>query len=453
MNSTFEVWTVRKLIDLTIANKLNPNPIGQRPPVMAGHGKSINIVISSVLGYGVGMITVRDIRFDKEMQEIYPGYEYLVIDGGHRVRALTNYYLGKFRIHGKLYNESGYDFNKIQIPMDIKVCTSQEAIAIFRNVNETTNVLPIEMIMCDDQSVICREVRTRTQYYNEYENVPLKIFDRTWNQKQEAVSTYFSTTPNPRREWDKYVFVAIHKTIGKGNVDAGETDSEDLIKDEYNGINKVSKTVLKNVDRFFEDLWLFQKNRTNTVKLNGEIFSAFQLVWFSLYEQNQDFKIANMEQFKNRFMEAYGRLTGKTDTTYNTKMIIIENGKHAESFNIKEYFRRGMKNFSNGVLQRKCAELIMDEMDGDIGVIFRDAKRSISTSERELMLAKQGYKCAIDGEPLKLEDSVWGHDTPWAKGGSLIDGAVIHKDHNRDMGSTTLEEYRIILKMRKEKAA
>lgn len=453
MKSTFEVWSVQKVIDLAIANKLHPNPIGQRPPVMGGHNKSIGIVICCLLGYGVGMITIRDIREDVEMQKIYPGYEYLVIDGGHRVRGLVSYFLGKFRIHGKFFNESNIDFNKIQIPVDIKVCTSQEAIAIFRNVNETTGVNPIEMIMCDDQSVICREVRLRTQYYKEYENTPLKIFDRTWNQKQEEVSTYFNTFPNPRREWDKYVFVAIHKTLGKGNVDAGESDSEDLIKQEYEGTNKVSKTVLKNVDRFFEDLWLFQKYRTNVVKLNGDIFSAFQLVWFDLYERNQDFKITNMETFKNRFMEAYGRLTGKTDTTYNTKMIIVENGKHAESVNIKEYFRKGMKNFSNGSMQRKCADLIREEMEGDIGVTFRDAKRSITTSERELMLAQQGYRCAIDGEPLKLEDSVWGHDTPWAKGGSLSDGAVINKKHNTDMGSTTLDEYRMILKMRKDKAA
>ena len=453
MNSMFEVWTVQKVIDLTIAKKLHPNPIGQRPPVMGGHNKSIAIVSCSVRGYGVGMITIRDIRDDEKMKITYPGYDYLVIDGGHRVRALVNYFIGKFRINGKFYNESNFDFTKIQIPVDIKVCTSPESIAIFRFINETTGVNPIEMIMCDDESEICKEVRWRTQYYEEYNNTTLKIFDRTWNQKQEEIATYFNTFPNPRREWDKFVFVAIHKTLGKGNVDAGESDSEALIAEEYTGNNVVTKTVLKNVDRFFEDLWLFQKYRTNVVKLNGDIFSAFQLVWFDLYEQNQDFKISNMEQFKNRFMEAYGRLTGKTDTTYNTKMIIIENGKHAESVNIKEFFRKSMKNFSNGAGQRKCAELIRDEMVGDIGVTFRDAKRSVSTSERELMLAKQGYRCALDNKPLKLEDSVWGHDTPWAKGGSLLEGAVIHRDHNRDMGSTTLDEYRLILKMREEKVA
>ena len=87
----------------------------------------------------------------------------------------------------------------------------------------------------------------------------------------------------------------------------------------------------------------------------------------------------------------------------------------------------------------------------DYGVIYRDAKRSLTTSEREQKLAIQGYKCAIDGEKLALEDSVWGHDTAWAQGGELMDGAVIRKTHNRDMGTTTLDEYRMILNMRKGK--
>ena len=34
---------------------------------------------------------------DQKMQAVYPGVSYLVIDGGHRVRALTNYYQNKFK--------------------------------------------------------------------------------------------------------------------------------------------------------------------------------------------------------------------------------------------------------------------------------------------------------------------------------------------------------------------
>jgi len=51
---------------------------------------------------------------------------------------------------------------------------------------------------------------------------------------------------------------------------------------------------------------------------------------------------------------------------------------------------------------------------------------------------------------LELDDAVFGHDTPWCKGGrsELSNGAMIRAEHNRDMGTVTLDEYRLILSMR-----
>jgi hypothetical protein len=291
--------------------------------------------------------------------------------------------------------------------------------------------------MSDDISQICKEVRSLTQYYPEYRNKPHSLFERTINRNDEEVSVKFNTYPNPRREWDKYVFVAIHKVIGGGNIDAGERDSQTLIELEYKGENKVNKTVMKRVNEFLDDVEDFQ--RYNYIKLNGDIFSAFQLVWFDLYSRNDSFKITDMESFFDEFKRAYTLLTGK-DTTYNERTIIID----GLTVNLKEYVRKNMKNFSNGKAQREVAKIFREEMISDpkdFGVTFRDSKRSLTTTERDEKLALQGYRCAIDGMPLKLQDSVWGHDTAWAKGGKLEDGAVIRKTHNRDMGSMTIEQY------------
>lgn len=443
MKTTFEVWTIAKIIKLAQSKKLHPNPIGQRPSVSGGHSKSQGIVRACILGFGIGMITIRDIRNDTEAQKIYPGYDFLVIDGGHRVRGLVNYYLGKFKINGKSYNESDYDFESMTVPVDIKECTSREAIEIFSNLNETTHVNPIEMIMSDDISQICREVRSLTQYYPEYKNKPHPLFERTINRNDEEVAVKFNTYPNPRREWDKYVFVAIHKVIGGGNVDAGEKDSQDLIDQEYQGNNRVNKTVMKTVNDFLNDVNDFQTYQY--IKLNGDIFSALQLVWFDLYSRNPTFKITDMEAFFDEFKRVYTLLTGK-DTTYNDRTIVID----GLTVNLKEYVRKNMKNFSNGKAQREVAKIFCDEMlsePKDFGVTFRDEKRSLTTAERDEKLALQGYRCAIDGKPLRLQDSVWGHDTAWAKGGKLEDGAVIRKSHNRDMGSMTIDQYRQALKL------
>lgn len=434
------------IIQLAITGKLNPDPIGQRPPTSQGYSKSEEIINSLLSGVGIGMITLRDISEDDEMQKIYPGVHYLVIDGGHRIRALVKFYQNKFAVNKKKFKDLNIDLNDFQIALDVTTCTSQEAIEKFRNLNQTTPVNPIEMLMCDDQSEICRAVRSLTRYYAEYKNEAHELFETAFDKHGVEKSKFFDMAPNHRRKWDEYVFLAVIKSHGGGNVDAGIAKFYEAVDQEYKGNNIATKTVIKNVDRFLDDASGFAYER-KPYKLNTDIFAAFQLVWFALYEKNKNFKIDDYQMFYESFMSGYSLLTGNADTTYNNKTIKYDGEIHM----IKEFVRTNIKNFANGAVQKKCASLILDEMGDDYGVIFREAKRSLTTSEREQKLAIQGWVCAIDGLPLRLEDSVWGHDTAWAQGGELMDGAVIRKTHNRDMGTTTLEEYRMILAMRNNK--
>jgi len=438
-----------EIIQLAITGKLNSDPIGQRPPTSQGYSKSEEIIKSLLSGVGVGMVTLRDISEDEEMQKIYPGVHYLVIDGGHRIRALVKFYQNKFAVNKKKFKELNVDLNNFDVALDITTCTSQEAIEKFRNLNQTTPVNPMEMLMCDDQSEICRAVRSLTRYYAEYKNEAHELFETAFDKHGVEKSKFFDMAPNHRRKWDEYVFLALIKSHGGGNVSAGIPTFYDAVDQEYKGNNIVTKTVLKNVERFLDDAAGFAYER-KPYKLNTDIFAAFQLVWFALYEKNKNFKIDDFNRFYEGFMSCYSLLTGNVDTTYNNKTIKYGGETHM----IKEFVRKNITNFSNGDLQKEVAKLFYIELGDDpeaYGVIFRDTKRSLTTSEREEKLALQGFKCAIDGEPLRLEDSVWGHDTAWAQGGELMDGAVIRKTHNRDMGTTTLDEYRLILEMRKSK--
>lgn len=300
--------------------------------------------------------------------------------------------------------------------------------------------------MCDDQSQICRAVRSLTRYYSEYKNEPHELFEAVFDKHGVEKSKFFDMAPNHRRKWDEYVFLALIKSHGGGNVSAGIPKFYDAVDQEYNGNNIATKTVLKNVERFLDDILGIAYQR-KPYKLNTDVFAALQLVWFALYEKNKNFKIDDYTKFYESFLTGYSLLTGNADTTYNNKTIKYG----GEIYLIKEFVRKNITNFSDGDVQKECAKYILEEMGDDCGVIFRDSKRSLTTSEREQKLAIQGFKCAIDNEPLRLEDSVWGHDTAWAQGGELMDGAVIRKTHNRDMGTTTLDEYRMILELRKSK--
>ena len=447
MKVVYSQKSAYEIVQLSITGKLNANPIGQRPPTSQGYSKSEEIIKSLLSGVGIGMVTLRDITQDEEMQKVYPNTDYLVIDGGHRIRALTAFYKNAFHVNKKKFKDLNIDLNNYVIPLDITTCTSQEAIEKFRNVNQTTPVNAIEMLMCDDQSEICRNVRSYTRYYPEYKNDPHELFESAIDKHGVDKSKFFDMAPNHRRKWDEYALIALVKASGGGNVDAGLQRINEVIDEEYKGNNIANKTVLKNVERFFDDIHGLALER-KPYKLNTDIFAAMQVVWFGLFEKNKNFKIDEYQLFYERFMGAYSILTGTADTTYNNETIVY----NGESHMIKEFVRKNITNFSNSSLQKKCAELLLKEMGDDFGVIFRDSKRSLTTDEREQKLAIQGYKCAIDGLPLKLEDSVWGHDTAWAKGGSLMDGAVIRKKHNRDMGTLTIPEYRDVLRARGELA-
>ena len=447
MKVVYTQKTAHEIIQLVLTGKLNPDPIGQRPPTSQGYSKSQEIIASMLSGVGIGMITLRDISQDEEMQKVYPGVHYLVIDGGHRVRALVKFYTNKFAVNKKKFKDLGIDLNNYQVALDVTTCTSQEAVEKFRNLNQTTPVNFMEMLMCDDQSEICRHVRSFTRAYSEYDNEAHTLFETVFDKNGTEKAKWFDMAPNHRRKWDEYAFLAILKAIGGGNVAAGQAQIEDLVKQEYEGNNTVSKKVLAVVDRFFTDIYNVQSLRYK--KLNTDIFAALQLTWFELYHLNREFKINDYDVFHESFMNAYSLLTGTADTTYNDDTINYDGETHF----LKEFMRKNITNFANSDVQKTCAKRILEEMGEpeNYGVIFRTAKRSLTTSEREQKLAIQGYKCAIDGEKLALEDSVWGHDTAWAQGGQLEDGAVIRKTHNRDMGTTTLEEYRLILEMRKSK--
>lgn len=447
MKVQYSQKSISEIIQLVLTGKLNPDPIGQRPPTSQGYSKSQDIIQSVLSGCGIGMITLRDISQDEEMQKIYPATQYLVIDGGHRVRAFIKFYTNKFAVNKLKFKDMNIDLQNYPVALDITTCTSQEAIEKFRNLNQTTPVNFMEMLMCDDQSEICKQVRALTRAYQEYNNEPHPLFETVFDKNGVEKSKWFDMSPNHRRKWDEYAMIALLKAIGNGNVDAGQPEIQALVDNGYKGVNSVTKTAVKTVERFFTDVYLVQSKRYK--KLNTDIFAAFQLTWFEICSKNRDFKINDYDEFHEAFMAAYSMLTGTADTSYNRNIIKYD----GEEYFLKEFMRKNINNFANSGVQKECAKQFLKEMGepADYGVVFRDAKRSLTTNEREEKLSIQGYKCAIDGEALKLEDSVWGHDTAWAQGGLLTDGAVIRKTHNRDMGTTTLDEYRLILGMRKTK--
>lgn len=438
------------------AGVINPDPIGQRPPVSSGWSKAQGIVDSIINGFSIGTITVRDIENDSPNQLVYPGVKWLVIDGGNRIRAIRDFQRGEFttiddRNYRQLTAEEKANFD-MALNFCVYICTDREATEIFRRLNTVTPVNKIEMIMANDVSNVARVIRCMVKSYKEYQyNDTHPIFQISTRNNGKIKAKYWNTDVNPRRRWDEYVGIAILKTLGGGNVCA----SLDVLDDAVENDIEVSDKSLKTINRFFDDALEITRAMGSTKKMNGDTFAAFQAVWFALLEQNKSFVIKDHYNFATEFYAAHSTLTGLTTHKYDKEVREFKSGPRgtvkSKTETVRGFARTAIKNFANPSEQNEVANLYLELMNIKRVVLFRDDRRTISKDRKFDLLALQDFKCAIDGQALSIDDAIFGHDTAWADGGQIEEGAIIRKIHNVNMGTTTLDEYRLILEMRKQK--
>lgn len=431
---------------------INPDPIGQRPPVTTGPKKSQGIINSILNRYSIGTITVRDIADDLENQKTYPDVKWLVVDGGNRIRALRDFRNGNIiTTDGKSYRSLSEEekdlFDNAELTFQVYTCDDHQATEIFRRLNTVTPVNQIEMIMANDTAQITKEIRTRVKSYKEYGyNNSHPIFDIETKADGKLKPKYWNTPVNPRRKWDEYVAIVFIKVMGGGNVNAGLDEIEGFVNKDPVITSKVETLA----DRFFNDA--LEVIKSVDIKMNANSFGAFQSVWFELLERNKVFAISDHKKFSEEFFKAHTTLTGQTPNKYDDLIETFPTKERGSSKTVKEIvkkFARGaIKYPSNPSEQHAVAGLYLGLMDIKSCVLFRDERRSITKDEKFELLVNQDFRCFIDGEPLDIKDAIFGHDTAWSKGGQIEDGAIIRKVHNVNMGTTTLDEYRNILKMR-----
>jgi len=447
-NATFNK-TVGDLITESTNGKINPNPIGQRPPVSEGWAKSKGIIESLLKGYSIGLITLRDIRKDTDNQKVYKGTDYLVIDGGHRIRALRDFSMNKFDVNGlrfvDLPDDAQKAFLEIVISVDAYTANNKQATEIFRRLNTVTPVNQMEMIMSNDTSNFAKEIRSRVAFYIEYENKVHPLFDTVSTNGKPPKPLNWNTDKNPRRKWDEYVAVAAAKVIGNGNVNAGLDIIEEMVEQD----TPISSKQLKKVDKFLDDT--FEVKKSVNKKWNADTFAAFQVVWFGILELT-DFKIKTPNEFAEEFYKAHSTLTGNVVNDFDTKFVEFKMSETKKEIKtVKEFARRAIKNFANSTQQKEVAKLYLKlmRMDTENAFITKlDRVRTVSRDEKFKMLTNQKFKCAIDGLKLGIDDAIFGHDTPWSKGGLSSDAVIIRNTHNVDMGTMTISEYKAYLEFK-----
>lgn len=420
MKNTQVKMTRRDIIQMMRHGKLNPNPIGQRPPIPSKK-KPVEIINSMLDGFFTGSIILRDIRNDPLAQATYPGQDYLVIDGGNRTRAMRrfeeNTLVSKY---GTIAEINSDQFLNHEEHIVLYECTAAEATQIFRTVNTVTVVNEIEMIMANEDSQVAKFIRSLTQMYPEYKNTVHDLFQ--WRIKQGTMDlrvpvNFASQHVNARREWDELVGVVLVKCLnGMNNVDAGYPVIGKLVDEDQPLSETVKSKVKATLDVALKSL-KFAKSK----KFSKVTFGVFQLVYFELMSQGA--RIINFDEFSRRLWAANAKLDRKYANSDDSNM-------------------SAKKAFGRGDVQKELAQEYIKEM-GDLEGVVNFSARSASLNEKYNDLALKGFLSA-DGDILEYDDAEWSHITPHADGGT--EATMERKEINHL--NLTMEEQMLILQMR-----
>ena len=463
VQSRTDVITIKTLFDMLVTTSiLNPDPIYQRASTIDAyqHPKNVGIIQSIFNGFGIDTLIFRDISEDIEtaIRKLYPNYKYLVIDAGHRCRAVKAFIQNKFYIvlngKNKYYKDLTAAEKEMFLNTDVLVkyvaCSSEQARQLFLAINKMTKTNEIETIMADDVNPVCRWIREHTWFYREYQNKSKvhPIFKVSTSDSAEHESEFWNK-PNTGGSFFYHAFIALSKSIGRGNVDAGQKVWEKLV---------LNKTSISEEDeqiwiKFFDDLRDYQDIVNHSSMINDEIFGFFACVWFELLSRHglNGFKF-DMDTFASDLAKKRAELTGKFKKSGNNKYdsMTMENLDGVET-DVKSIIREYVKAFGYGEKQSFAAQFILSEMGdnlADFGVIVMDTRKNPSKKDRELLLNEQGGKCFIDNEPLKLKDAHAAHIIARNEGGTsdISNYRMVRKVHNLRMGTINLNEYMKVYK-------
>lgn len=476
-----EEMTIEKLYFMmtTALRRINPNPIGQRPPTIDGFQNSKNVgIIESVLrGYGIDTIYLRDITVydeDHPMVALYANDGYLTIDGGHRCRAARWFIENKFYITidgKKVYFRDLQSANAVKNPelvglyerfmnatVAVKyiVCTSPQAHEWFLMINKMTHTNAIESIMADDESEVTRFIRTKTWYVKEYDNrADIHPIFKVYVSETSDFTTDYWNKANLGGSFYYHAFITLAKALANGNVDAGEAVWKQIISDNYAGRDNLNKNTVEIWNRFFDDLLKYQQIVGSKKGLDDDSFGFFSCFWFHLLNKyGKTFKL-DMETLSPILAKAKALLTIKNGTRFtNDYDDVFVKDVDGNQIEFKTMMRAYIKAFSDGDKQEFAGRYILEEVikqaDDDTGIIVKDTKRSLSLREKEAMFAAQMGKCWLDhhghpckssGKKITIDDCVLAHDTPYSEGGKAEDGVIMCRSCHDSMGVLNLNQY------------
>ena len=437
--------TIRQFLEMY--GEIDCNPVGQRLDTSesrkngAGSTKSQGIIRSILSGVQIGVITLH------KLSDSDTGFKYESIDGGHRKRDIKSFHENEFYVDDRFYRDISDEEKKRFLETEIQLVIYEDLEKwqigyIFRCINQSTPVNHQEELNSYGDIPIANAVRETVRMMSHGNKVHPLFEYVIRNDKKNFINLQFD---NKRFRIEELIARLYYRYYDGGGI--GEADDkalETLYKADpsQEEVNKLSRDVNQCLT-FLEKIARVRK-QYNTLGLNQQEFSLYTRIWLYMEKEFDSFKINDIEQFYLTIAETSAEFFKPYDQQED---FLQELSPFDSSKSRGKHFRDVLGEHRGRERMNAVMMWFLERIDFNKIVTLKDPRRIFPRDWRERKLAEQGFKCAVDGQPLTMENAQGGHIISHTDGGrTTYDNlAMISTEHNRKMGSMSLEQYKELL--------
>ena len=419
---------------------INCLPVGQRLPVYSKNkSKEVGIISTLSNGLDIGTITTMELNSDEEHIEES-------VDGGHRKRAIWEYYSNEFKVNGTYFKqlpvEEQENFLNKELSFTIyKELSSQEKGNIFRTLNKTTDVNFIEMLNSFGDIDIANSVRETVRLVKGVDNSYHQLFEYKISDKTGQPLYRYLNFDNDRLKQDHMGARLFHRYITSPKKLLGgssDTELQEMYESELEMRDIIS--VKKKINTHLEFLRnMAEHKKTDVGKgLTQHEFKVLSYLYFYIQDKYPSFTKLDTELLYKKF-ETANTLLSHPEGKF--AKIIHEKSRYTVQIMYKKYIAAP---WDGTKITTAIKYLIKEIKDIENCFTTTDSKRGFTLEDRKLKLAEQRGVCGIDGKELNLRDAHAAHIVAHSNGGKTIleNLVMVRAIHNTSMGTMNLNDYK-----------
>ena len=416
------------------------NPIGQRPGIFLepDNDKNVGIITNILNGEFFNCITLVDASKDSNK------WTWESLDGGHRKRAIRDFFENKFSVNGWTYATLPDELKEIFMNYRL-VFARYEPLSnfmkgiIFRNLNKGTDVNPQETLNSYGDDPMANVVRETVRVVSRPDgktSVSHELFEVNKADKFKWIAS-----TNKRLKQEEWVAQVYYSFYNGGKLgDRRFAKLEKMYKDETID----PKRLKKKVDKFLDFLYELAKSKRAGGLKNDEKNTLLNLYLYLSESYGSDLEAINYLEWYRAFSVVFDDIYYDPDNQYKD---IIDLPFESAETSISQRFRDYSRNIDSAEKQTQMIVWMTSHSKWEKVLeqtLLKDRTRAFPRWMKEVALQKQDFVCVIDGLPLVWEEAEAAHIKAHANGGKtqLNNLAMVRKVYNKSMGTIDLYEYK-----------